>query len=76
MKIKETIHWFYNRKIGWQPDEFNANLGHCKKGVFCIFNANFFQQFGNINQYSILRERIYSNYQIIKLGKSSRYLTK
>ena len=119
MAKKESLEGFYERKMGWFPDELHKEIGHFNvfdltpfigenaepvpyvrrdfykvmlvqgkgkvfyadktievkkqalsfsnpnvpykwentdqidRGVFCIFNDDFFRQFGNINQYSV-----------------------
>lgn len=49
IEIKKQALSFSNPNIPYKWE----NTNQIEEGVFCIFNDDFFQQFGNINQYSV-----------------------
>jgi AraC family transcriptional activator of pobA len=51
VEIKKQALSFSNPQIPYKWE----HLDEVKEGAFCIFNTHFFQQFGNLNQYSVFQ---------------------
>lgn len=51
VEVKKQAIAFSNQQIPYKWD----HLDKIREGYFCIFNTQFFQQYGNLNQYEVFQ---------------------